>query len=224
MTWDAYADGWDDDEAVQAYSRAAFDSLRRICTTRGIRLDGARVCDFGCGTGLMTEKLAPICSEVVAVDTSVQMIARLQEKIARLGLPNVRVTTEGIEQWRRSEGSLSGSAFDLVVCSSVCAFVDDYPATVAALVDTLAPGGMFIQWDWELDPSEEEPYGLTREGIAAALQAAGLEAIEVETAFEVPMGEMVMRPLVGIGVVSLAGHAEREGPLHYGRHATPKNG
>ncbi len=49
MSWDDEADTWDDNPAVQTYSRAAFRSLIGL---EGLTLEGKRVLDFGCGTGL----------------------------------------------------------------------------------------------------------------------------------------------------------------------------
>ena len=69
MSWDHYADDWDEDEGARAYSQSAFECLTRLSVERAVRLVGARVCDFGCGTGLLTEKLAPVCDVVGAVDT-----------------------------------------------------------------------------------------------------------------------------------------------------------
>ena len=199
MSWDNYADGWDRDEAVRTYSRAAFDRLTRICGERGIRLEGARICDFGCGTGLLTEKLAPVCSDVVAVDTSVRMLDQLRGKIERLGLSNVRTTSEAVTHGGLREDALLGLPFDLIVCSSVCGFLDDYPGTVGTLVRLLGPGGLFVQFDWEPDPHSQEPFGLNRDQVKQTLSDSGLEAIEVETAFEVSTGDQTMRPLMGVG-------------------------
>ena len=201
MSWDDYADGWDEDEEARAYSHATFECLTRLCTERGFRLDGSRSCDFGCGTGLLTEKLAPVCANVVAVDTSVAMIDQLRSKIARLGLTNIQTTTNEIERAVVHNAALFDSPFDLVVCSSVCAFLDDYATTTATLVRLLRPGGIFVQWDWELEPHADEPHGLTRGQIKEVLSSAGLEAIEVETAFEVSAGDKTMRPLMGVGQV-----------------------
>ena len=155
--------------------------------------------DFGCGTGLLTEKLAPVCAVVVAVDTSEQMIDRLRRKIDRLGLTNIHTTTEAVEHAVRDNTQLFGHPFDVVVCSSVCAFLDDYAGTTGTLVRLLRPGGLFVQWDWELDPHAHEPFGLTRKQVRATLSGSGLEAIQVTGAFEVPMGDKTVRPLVGVG-------------------------
>ena len=63
----------------------------------------------------------------------------------------------------------------------------------------LQRGGLFVQWDWELDPHAHEPFGLTRKQVRATLSGSGLEAIQVTGAFEVPMGDKTVRPLVGVG-------------------------
>ena len=199
MSWDSYADDWDEDEGTRAYSQAAFERLSRLCAERSVRLVGARICDFGCGTGLLTEKLASVCAAVVAIDTSAQMIDRLQRKVERLGLTNVQTTTEAVEQAVDHESTLVEEQFDLVVCSSVCAFLDDYPGTVNTLVRLLKPEGLFVQWDWELDSHAQEPFGLTREQVKATLLGSGLETIQVTTAFEVSIGGKTVCPLMGVG-------------------------
>ena len=199
MSWDSYADDWDEDEGARAYSQAAFACLLGLCAARSVHLGSARSCDFGCGTGLLTEKLAPVCAGVIGVDTSHRMIARLRHKIDRLGLTNVHTTTETIEHAAHHNLALFGSPLDVVVCSSVCAFLDDYAGTVGILVRLLRPGGLFIQWDWELDPHADEPFGLTRERVRATLSGSGLKAIQVTGAFEVQMGDKTVRPLVGVG-------------------------
>jgi len=192
QTWNEHADGWDDNAAVRAYSQAAFDSLVALCETRHIPLEGSRVCDFGCGTGLLSEKLSPVCEQILAVDTSPKMLAILDAKKQRLDLPNISTTTNLTDPAFQE-------TFDIIVCSSVCGFLDDYPATVRALVRMLKPKGLFVQWDWERDPTSEEPFGLTREQINATLTQAGLESILVETAFEVAVEGETMRPLMGAG-------------------------
>ena len=207
MSWDSYADEWDEDEGARSYSHAAFERLTRLCAERSVNLARARICDFGCGTGLLTEKLSPVCAVVIAVDTSNRMIKRLRRKIDRMDLTNVHTTTEAIEHAVRHDTALFGSPFDLVVCSSVCAFLDDYAGTAGTLVRLLRPGGLFIQWDWEIDPNAPEPFGLTREQVKATLSGAGLEAIQVTAAFEVAVDNKTVRPLMGVGQAPSAGQA-----------------
>ena len=195
MNWDDHASEWDDDPAVRTYAAAAFERLRSEIP----RLEGLRVLDFGCGTGLLTEALAATSPFLVALDPSQKMIDVVERKKAKHGWQNVRPCSATLDTALVSNPELFSQGFDLIVCSSVCAFVPDYPATVHALASLLAPGGLFVQFDWELDESAEEPYGLSRAGIQGALEQAGLSRIVVETAFERPMGEMTMAPLLGAG-------------------------
>ncbi len=190
MEWDAFAAGWDDDVAARAYAGAAFSSLEDHTAQMGFSIDGSDTCDFGCGTGLLTERLADRCDHIDAVDVSPAMLAVLDAKIERHGWTHVRTM---------SEPPVPPRPYDLVVCSSVCAFLDDYPGTVSGLVDRLRPGGLFAQWDWELDPEDVDPHGLERDQIRDALIDAGLTTVTVDTAFSVPVGSQTMRPLMGVG-------------------------
>ncbi len=128
--WDRYAATWDRDDVARAYARAAFGSLGSVLAYRGLSLDGTRVCDFGCGTGLLTELVAGNCVRIDAVDTSLAMLGVLETKIEDHGWSHVRATTDL---------PTSHAAHDLVICSSVCGLVDDYPGTVQELAALLRP-------------------------------------------------------------------------------------
>ena len=188
-SWDDWADGWDDDPAARAYSRAAYASLVDDLERRGIALTGASVLDFGCGTGLLTEQLIEDVASVHAVDLSPKMIAVLDAKIVQNGWSSVETSLDVPDR---------DETWDLIVCSSVCSFLDDYPGTVAALAGRLNPGGLFIQWDWEA--AAEDEHGLTRTAISAALDDAGLTDTEVRVAFSIPVEDQTMEPLLGSGV------------------------
>lgn len=190
MDWDECATSWESDDGPRAYARAAFDSLLAEVDRRGFDLAGSRVCDFGCGTGLLTERLADSCAHIDAVDTSSAMLEVARAKIDRHGWTQVRAL-------RELPGT--GARYDLIVCSSVCGFVDDYAATASRLVARLQPGGLFVQWDWEADPDDAEPHGLTREVIRQTLTGVGLTSVTVDTGFAVSVGDQVMNPLMGCG-------------------------
>lgn len=200
MSWDEHANGWDEDEAVRTYSGGAYASLLRLEEAGHLVLDGARVLDFGCGTGLLAQKLSPRVEGVVALDTSTEMIRVLRAKIAKLGLSNIVPVDKPLETAIVSEHGLFERPFDIITCSSVCAFLEDYPARLRALVRLLRDGGVFVQWDWELDPESDEPFGLTRPEIRLALEGAGLREPRVELAFDVEFDGQRMRPLMGFGV------------------------
>ncbi len=189
-SWDEYAADWDDDPAARAYATAAFASLQTTLDQRGVSISGSTVCDFGCGTGLMTEQLVDEVESIDAVDTSPAMLAVLETKRARHGWSHVRIGAD-IPALRNGH--------DVVVCSSVCGFLDDYPGTAQTLAGLLRPGGVFVQWDWERDEAAADPYGLSRHEISDALAAAGLVEVSIDRAFEVTVNDETMRPLIGVG-------------------------
>lgn len=189
--WAEQAPGWDTDPVVRAYADAAWASLWAL----GGFDESARVLDFGCGTGLLSERIAPHVAEIVAVDASPAMVAALAAK----GIPNVRAARASWTPATIDHDDLARGPFDLVVCSSVCAFLDDYPGTVAMLARRIRQGGRFVQWDWELDPEADEPFGLCAGDITAALEGAGLDVVSVGVGFDVPVEGARMRPLMGVG-------------------------
>ena len=81
--WDDHAAGWDGDPAARAYAEQAHRSLVDALAAFSMTIDGLRVLDFGCGTGLLTERLASSCRAIDAVDTSVAMLAVLDDKVDR---------------------------------------------------------------------------------------------------------------------------------------------
>lgn len=181
-SWDDYADGWDSNDAVIDYANKAHETL-----ITSINPAGLTVLDFGCGTGLLTEKLASVAHSIVALDTSTKMLAILDNKT----LNNVttfhgELTQAAIE----SEPSLQ-QKFDLIVASSALAFVPDYVATAKLLASQLAADGTLVQWDW-LKAESAEGVGFSKEQIEVAMQSAGLKDIKVSVPFSLnsPQGNM----------------------------------
>lgn len=189
--WAEHAADWDTNPATVAYAEGAMDSLRDALPITPTQ----RVLDFGCGTGLLAERLAPHVADIVAVDASPAMVTRLRAK----ELPNVRPVAATWTPESVAAAAADLGTFDLVVCSSVCGFLPDYPGAVAMLASLLRPGGHFVQWDWELDPTADEPYGLTRDAIRDAIAGAGITVVSVDVGFEVPFEGHTMAPLMGIG-------------------------
>jgi 2-polyprenyl-3-methyl-5-hydroxy-6-metoxy-1,4-benzoquinol methylase len=188
--WDDVAEEWDDSDAVRAYAAAAFESLVRVVAANGMSLDGARVIDFGCGTGVLTERLVAAGADVMAIDSSPAMLSAVDRKIAERGWTTVRTSTDL---------TVTDEPFDLIVCSSVCGFLDDYPSVARDLVSKLRAGGVFVQWDWERVDGDESEHGLSRSEISDALRAAGLEAIEVGGDFVIDIEGERVQPLLGRG-------------------------
>lgn len=171
--WDDYADGWDSNQDVRIYSQKAFDEL-----TNRIDIHGLRILDFGCGTGLLTEKMSPIAGRIVAIDSSERMCSILKDK----GLENVILLNDILTQHLiESEGSLQ-QPFDLIVASSVFAFVDDFPAILKLLKLLLCKDGMLIHWDWK--KTEQEPdFGFNMNDLKKFYQQADMTPISITEPF-----------------------------------------
>ena len=189
--WDDHAGDWDGNEDVRTYATRAFDSWEQKVAPLYASLSECRVLDFGCGTGLLTEKLAARCGQILAIDTSQKMIVVLRSKLALLGTDNVVVSNVAINtESIRANPELLDS-FDLVVASSVCSFLPDYEATLRDLSSMMRPGACFVQWDWMED--------MPKERIRHAFSASGLIEHAIEHAFTMNANGESMPVVMGIG-------------------------
>ena len=178
---------WDIRADARLYAERAFESWNRKVAPLVSDLANCRVLDFGCGTGLLTEKLAPLCGHVVAVDTAAGMIEVLQSKVVEKRIGNVTPLAAAIDADAIGEIRELSDKFDLVVASSVCGFLPDYVSTLRDLSSGLMPGGLFVQWDW----LSEMPI----ERIRGAYKASGLLDLDIVVAFEMAI-ENEPRPVV----------------------------
>ena len=188
-SWDELATGWDTSADTRLYAERAFESWNRKVAPLISDLAGSRVLDFGCGTGLLTEKLAPYCGHIVAVDTSAGMIDVLRSKVVDKRIGNITPLVAAIDAEAITEYPELSERFDLVVASSVCSFLPDYESTLRHLSSALNPGGLFVQWDWLSD--------MPIERIRGAYRASGLIDLGVEEAFAMTMEDELMPVVLG---------------------------
>ncbi len=187
--WDEYAADWDSNADVVLYSEKAFQSLTSI-----VSLEGLNILDFGCGTGLLTERMSKYAGNVVGLDTSSEMLAVLRRK----RLSNVNTIGEELSENLIKNSSLLHSKFDLVVASSVCGFVTDYLGTLLLLKSLLLSGGLLVQWDW-LSMGEKSKFGLSEEKILDAFNKTGLEMVSISLPFSLSSTDGNMSVLMGVG-------------------------
>ena len=172
-SWDDYAEEWDTDTDAISYSEKAFESL-----IKEINIEGKTILDFGCGTGLLTEKLSPLASSIVAIDTSPKMIATLQSK----KLPNVTSLSEPLTSELIKNNSAFINKFNIVVASSVFSFLPNYDSILKLLKSLLVTDGLLIQWDWLSHDSNSE-FGLSETTIKQSLNNAGFKQVALTNAF-----------------------------------------
>ncbi|PWK48589.1 class I SAM-dependent DNA methyltransferase [Pleionea mediterranea] len=187
-SWDEYATGWDSNEAVIAYADNAYHALKNI-----VELEGRRIFDFGCGTGLLTERLANRASSVVGLDPSQKMISVLENKC----LKNVATIASELNQDLINDNSLLSPKFDLVVASSALAFVPDYVKALMLLKQLLNKGGCLVQWDWLKDEGDEG-YGFTEQQIKSALTEAGFAECSTSVPFSLQSDGSALNVLMGV--------------------------
>jgi SAM-dependent methyltransferase len=110
--------------------------------------ESAVVVDLGCGTGQFVLAVAPVCREVVAVDVSPPMRARLRGKLDERGVDNVEVVDAGFLSYERAGGPV-----DVVYSRYALHHLPDFWKVIALrrIRAVLRPGGIFRLWDVVFD-------------------------------------------------------------------------
>ena len=180
MSWDDVAANWENEKSTAVFANKAFESLQDI-----IELQGSHILDFGCGTGLLSQKLSPIVKDVVALDSSEAMIEQLDQKELDNFEPVVDMLTRGLvamhPAFRRQ--------FDTVVASSVCSFLPNYSDVADIVYSLLDEGGYFVHWDWLSET--DEMGGMSMSHAKRVLTCVGFAEVTVSTPFEIetPQGK-----------------------------------
>ena len=187
-SWDEYAEEWDANRDAITYSEKAYESL-----ANKVNIEGQNILDFGCGTGLLTERLSPLASSIVAIDTSPKMIAVLQSK----NLPNIETLSEPLTLKLINTNSAFINKFNIVVASSVISFLPNYESILKLLKSLLVYNGLLIQWDW-LSPDNNQEFGLSETAIENALNKAGFKDIELTKPFSLSTGKGDMPVVMGV--------------------------
>lgn len=96
--------------------------------------------ELGCGTGLMSVKIAPHVKTLLAVDVSASMLELLNEKI-RVGEVPSNVTTKEINLLDNATLAEYAGKFDVVVSALAYHHIPDFKGMTEALFKVLKPGG-----------------------------------------------------------------------------------
>lgn len=166
--WDGLAKNWESNPATEQFAQSVFAQLQQLT-----QLDGIKVLDFGCGTGQLSQLLSPIVKDIVALDASEAMIEELDKK----ELLNVEPVVDALSRGLVAQHPAFRGQFDLVVASSVLAFVDDVEASLDIAHSLLNEGGYFVHFDWVAE-SEQDGFTLSRS--ENALSNAGFVDVEAK--------------------------------------------
>lgn len=136
--WDERAESWDHGGApgLQAVVEAVLEQTH-------LR-PGAVVVDLGCGTGSLSLPLARQGAEVTAVDLSANMLERLSQKAAEVGIDGIRCVTTAVETFQMPPASV-----DLVVSNYALHHLRDRDKeqVVRSIAGWLRPGGRLVIGD-----------------------------------------------------------------------------
>lgn len=189
--FDEKAKSWDEEPRRVAMGMA-------IARAVEARIDGnerPRLMDYGCGTGLCSLPLAGRCSSVLGLDSSTEMLARLEAKARVAGLGHVTTRRHDL-----TAEPLDGFEFEVIMCAMTLHHVREIGLLLSRLHSMLLPGGLLALADldkedgsFHQDTHGVEHHGFDRERIRQELQAAGFLQVSFETAYEIekpgPSGE-----------------------------------
>jgi ArsR family transcriptional regulator len=134
--------------------------------------------DVGAGEGTLLPLLSPIFERVVAIDRSAARLARCAERVAALGLPNVRLREGTVDDAAVVEEIERGGGADLVVLARVLHHAARPQDLVTGAARLLRAGGHIALVDHV--PHEEE--GLREQGHVWL----GFEPARLRTFLETP--------------------------------------
>lgn len=141
-----------------------------------------RLMDFGSGTGLLLERIAPLVAKITAVDVSRSMNAQLAAKQQRLGceLEILEIDLETAEIDR---------TFDGIVSSMTLHHIRDIDALFRKFYRLLAPGGFIALADLDAEDGSFHTedtgvhhHGFDRKALAGVAMSAGFRDVTVDSA------------------------------------------
>jgi ArsR family transcriptional regulator len=167
------------------------------------------VADLGCGTGRISELLAPHVSQVIAIDASPEMLRTARARLEQVA--NARVDAGALEALPLADASVDAACLTLVLHH-----VADPGLVLAEARRVLKPGGRLIVTD--MLPHDREEYrqqmghvwlGFSEAQLARYANAAGLSSLRVVPLSPEPRAKgpglflaVAMRPLASPAAVS----------------------
>lgn len=194
------------DSALQALL-AAFPVLLQTKDTGSTSSGGLEVLEIGCGTGLLSVRLAPYVRSILAVDAAAGMIDALRVKLegldgadgeaARRVIQPVCILLEDPEDSRLPPGPGGGKRqkFDLIISHLTLHHIPELKPLLTTMYGCLKPGGQVALTDFEdFGPEarkfhpEAKMFGVERHGIkadwfASLMKEVGFDDVDVKPAW-----------------------------------------
>lgn len=177
--FDAKAGSWDDDPERWKRTQAVAEAIGRE-----VPLDpGMRALEYGCGTGQLSFALRSNLGPILLADSSVGMLAVLEEKIAKLDaaqqMKPLRLDLEA--------GLPEGLTVQIVYSLMVLHHIPDTSRILRAFHSLLEPGGFLCLSDLDVEdgsfhgPGAQVHPGFDRAALRAQLEAAGFTDVRIDT-------------------------------------------
>ncbi|KAM0753975.1 S-adenosyl-L-methionine-dependent methyltransferase [Meredithblackwellia eburnea MCA 4105] len=103
--------------------------------------------DFACGSGLVSQRLAPHCKRIVGVDLSQAMVDHFNQLVADHGIEKEEMVAIQRDELKDDENELDGELFDVVLCAQAYHHIPDVDAVTLALSRRVKPQGKLIVID-----------------------------------------------------------------------------
>ena len=150
---------------------------------QAVPVEGRRVLEYGCGTGLLGFALQPWAAHVTLADSSEGMLRVLQEKIAASGLANLKPIRLDLQV-----DPLPEARFGLICSLMTLHHIPDTSGILRQFHDLLEPGGWVALLDLDLEdgsfhgPEVDVHHGFERGAFQAELERAGFSQVAISTA------------------------------------------
>lgn len=175
-------------------NRNRIDNVENIASSilHAIKLDRTmHIMDFGSGTGLLLERIAPYVGNITAVDVSRSMNMQLHAKQNDLGCP-IEIVEADLE-----ESDLDGR-FDGIISSMTMHHIKDIGAMFGKFYSMVKDGGFIAISDLDLEDGSFHTedtgvyhFGFDRDEFARSAAAVGFRRVQVASASVVhkPQGD-----------------------------------
>jgi ubiquinone/menaquinone biosynthesis C-methylase UbiE len=177
-SFDERAATWDDDPRKRDRARIAATKVRAA-----VALDpGCRLLEYGAGTGLLAQELAPHVGEITLAEPSTGMRQVIEAKIDAGALPRARVLDLDL-----SRDPAPDDRFDLIVTLMVLHHIPDLAPVLSGFARMLDHNGELCVIDLDREDGSfhsegfDGHHGFDHAGLGAALAEAGFDQPRFET-------------------------------------------
>lgn len=182
IDFDSKARQWDANPVFQARADKIAAAIRATIPLNSTM----QALDYGSGTGMLSFPLAGELGRITLKDSSAGMLEVAREKMAALGVANLRAVQADL-----TSQPLPEERYDLIYSSMTLHHVPDTAGILAAFRALLNPGGWLCIADLDQEDGSfhgievDVHHGFERSALGALVAAAGFREAAFQTVFEI---------------------------------------